>query len=46
MEKAGTAGDFGSVTARLPALESELAQLREAMARFSGELRPEPDVPG
>ena len=46
MEKAGTAGDFGAVSAHLPELESEVGRLREAMERFSAEIRPEPDVPG
>jgi HPt (histidine-containing phosphotransfer) domain-containing protein len=46
MEKAGTAGDFGAVRARLPDLEYELGRLRDAMARFSRELRPDPDLPG
>jgi len=46
MEKAGVAGDLAAVAARLPELESELARLREAMDRFSAEIRPRPDGPG
>jgi PAS domain S-box-containing protein len=45
MEKAAIAGDFAAVTARLPALESELGRLREAMSHFTGATGPEPEVP-
>ena len=42
MEKAGTAGDFGAVSARIPELEAELGRLRDAMSGFSVDLRREP----
>jgi CheY-like chemotaxis protein/HPt (histidine-containing phosphotransfer) domain-containing protein len=42
LEKAGTAGDFKAVAAGLPGLESELGRLRDAMFRFSEDLRREP----
>ena len=44
LEKAGTAGDFRAVAAGLPGLESELGRLRDAMSRFSEDLRREPGV--
>jgi HPt (histidine-containing phosphotransfer) domain-containing protein len=46
MEKAGTAGDFGAVSARLPDLELELGRLREAMSAFAGEVPRVADAPG
>jgi HPt (histidine-containing phosphotransfer) domain-containing protein len=39
MEKAGVAGDFDAVKARVPALESELGRLRTAMSEFSRGIR-------
>jgi HPt (histidine-containing phosphotransfer) domain-containing protein len=41
MEKAGAAGNLEAVAAGLPGLESELGQLRDAMSRFSEDLRRE-----
>jgi PAS domain S-box-containing protein len=41
MEKAATAGDLEAVTAGLSGLESELGRLRDAMSRFSEDLRRE-----
>ena len=35
MEKAGTSGDFGAMSARLPELNFELGRLREAMGVFA-----------
>jgi HPt (histidine-containing phosphotransfer) domain-containing protein len=43
MEKAGTAGDFGAVSARLP--ELELGRLRKAMSAFTGEVPRVADAP-
>ena len=45
MEKAGTAGDFGAVSARLPELELELGRLRKAMSAFTGEVPRVADAP-
>jgi hypothetical protein len=39
MEKAGVAGDFDAVKARVPALESELGRLCTAMSEFSRGIR-------
>jgi PAS domain S-box-containing protein len=46
MEKAGAAGDFGAVSARLPELELELGRLREAMSAFTVEIPRVADAPG
>ena len=45
MEKAGTAGDFGAVSARLPELELELGRLRDAMGAFTGGITREAEAP-
>ncbi len=45
MEKAATAGDLETVTARLPDLESEFGRLREAMTDFARGIRPKRDGP-
>jgi two-component system sensor histidine kinase/response regulator len=44
MEKAGVAGNFDAVRARVPALESELGRLRTAMSEYSRGI-PEPGEP-
>jgi HPt (histidine-containing phosphotransfer) domain-containing protein len=46
MEKAGTAGDLGTVRASLPQLESELDRLCVAMGTFIGEIGREADGQG
>ncbi len=45
MERAGSAGDFEAVTARLPELESELDRLRSAMLDFRATIAPRPEGP-
>jgi HPt (histidine-containing phosphotransfer) domain-containing protein len=45
MEQAAHAGDLAAVTARLPALEAQLALLSDAIRAFVGGKRPGPDAP-
>jgi len=46
LEKAGTGGNLEAMAAGVPGLESELGRLRDAMSRFSEDLRREPDGEG